>query len=297
MSSDQDRQSPRWSRVDSFGWIGFAYIVAITVWMCCLVDTTSPIWAMFYAFVASTTVIYGFSSAFGNSSFFDAYWSVIPPLAALFWVGVAAEGPTLRQVVVTVLVFLWGIRLTWNWARGWSGLDHEDWRYAGVYENAPLPRWASNLFGVHLFPMLQVFLGCLALIPALAYARYGFGLLDAVALVVTATAILIETIADEQLRAFVRTKDPGDILKSGLWAYSRHPNYFGELGFWWGLFLFALAADPSWWWTGIGAAAMTLMFHFASIPMLDARSLERRPEYAEHMKRVNALVPWWPRRG
>ena len=111
----------------------------------------------------------------------------------------------------------------------------------------------------------------------------------------TGGAILIEALADEQMRAFARTKKSGDIMQSGLWAYSRHPNYFGEISFWWGLFLFGLAADASWWWTGVGAVAMTLLFHFASVPMLDARSVERRPGYEDHMRRVNAIVPG-PRR-
>ncbi len=282
---------PSRSRLDSFAWVVFAYIAASAAWCWCVAGATAPVGAVFCAFVVSTLVIYGFATAFDNGSFFDAYWTVIPPLAAIFWIGQAADAAVMRQIVVTVLVFAWGIRLTANWAIGWTGLDHEDWRYVDLYEKSPLPKWATRLFGVHLFPMFQVFLGCLAMIPALAYGGGAFGWLDVVAMVVTGGAILIEAVADEQLRAFVRTKEPGDIMKSGLWAYSRHPNYFGELGFWWGLFLFGLAADPGWWWTGIGALAMTLMFHFASVPMLDTRSLERRPEYAEHMKRVNAIVP------
>jgi len=102
-------------------------------------------------------------------------------------------------------------------------------------------------------------------------------------------------VADEQLRAFRKERREGEILARGLWAFSRHPNYFGEVSFWWGLFLFALAADPGAWWSGVGAAAITALFVFASIPLLDRRSAARRPAYAEHMKRVSALVPWFPR--
>jgi steroid 5-alpha reductase family enzyme len=114
-------------------------------------------------------------------------------------------------------------------------------------------------------------------------------------MIVTGSAVLIELVADEQLRRFTRRKQSGDIMTEGLWAWSRHPNYFGELCFWWGLFLFGFSADPSYWWTIVGPVAMTLMFHFASIPMLDRRSLERRPGYAEHMQRVNAVIPGRPR--
>ena len=119
--------------------------------------------------------------------------------------------------------------------------------------------------------------------------------LDVLALVITAGAILVELVADEQMRAFARSKERGAIMDRGLWAWSRHPNYFGELGFWWGLWLFGIAAAPGWWWTIVGPLAMTAMFLFASIPMLDERSAERRPGYAEHMRRVSALLPLPPR--
>jgi steroid 5-alpha reductase family enzyme len=117
-----------------------------------------------------------------------------------------------------------------------------------------------------------------------------------VACVVTTGAILIEALADEQLRAFVKSgQASGAIMQSGLWAYSRHPNYFGEMTFWWGMWLFGMAADPAGWWTLVGPVCITIMFVYASIPMLDQRSIERRPDYAEHMKRVSGLVPL-PRR-
>lgn len=143
-------------------------------------------------------------------------------------------------------------------------------------------------------PTVMVYLGCLTLYPALTSPR-PLGPLDALAALVTLGAIAVEIVADEQLLAFREARREGEILARGLWAFSRHPNYFGEVSFWWGLYLFALAADPAAWWSGAGALAITTLFLFASIPMLDRRSVERRPEYAEHMKRVSALVPWFPR--
>ena len=87
------------------------------------------------------------------------------------------------------------------------------------------------------------------------------------------------------------------ILDTGLWAWSRHPNYCGELGFWLGLFLFGLAAYPTgWWWMILGVVLMTLMFLFASIPMMEKRSLERRPEYQQIIDSTSMLIPWPPRR-
>jgi len=280
-------------RLESFARVSFAYLVALAValWLITRADGGRPLATLVVADLAATLVVFAFGVRWNNASVFDPFWSVAPPLMALYWIGVGDGAVALRPVVVTALVFAWAIRLTYNWAVGWSGLDHEDWRYLDLYAKAPLPKWLVSLVGIHLFPTAVVLLGSLALIPALARGGNAFGWLDCVALVVTGGAILLETTADEQMRRFARTKQPGDLMCEGLWARSRHPNYCGELLFWWGLFLFGLAADGSYWWTILGPLAMTAMFQFASVPMLDERSLARRAAYAEYMRHVNALVP------
>jgi steroid 5-alpha reductase family enzyme len=122
--------------------------------------------------------------------------------------------------------------------------------------------------------------------------------LDYVAAAVTALAIIIELLSDIQLHRFLAHRKEGEIMKTGLWAYSRHPNYFGEWLFWAGLALFGIAAVPSaWWWVLPGSVAMLIMFLVASIPMIDKRSVERRPEYEAHMARVSGFVPWFPKTG
>jgi steroid 5-alpha reductase family enzyme len=96
---------------------------------------------------------------------------------------------------------------------------------------------------------------------------------------------------------FARTRQPGQAMDQGLWGWSRHPNYFGEVSFWVSLALFGLAADPdTWWWIFVGAAAMYVMFQGASIPMMEKRSLDRRPTYQEVIDRVPRFVPRPPRR-
>ncbi len=285
---------PRFGRIESFGLVVLAYLVAtaVAVWIAAGAGERHPLGALIAADLVATAVIFAFSMRLDNGSVYDAYWSVAPPLIALYWIGLADDASAVRQVVLTTLVFAWAIRLTFNWARGWPGLHHEDWRYVDLYAKTPLPKWVVSLFGIHVFPTIQVFLGCLPLIPALARGGNAFGALDAIALIVTGGAILIETVADEQMRRFARTKGSGDIMQDGLWSWSRHPNYFGELSFWWGLWLFGVAADGRSWWMIVGPLAMTLMFHFASIPMLDQRSLARRPGYEDHMRRLNAILPW-----
>lgn len=283
----------RFDRVSSFAIVTLAYVVATAVAMWIVAHTKSPLTSLLIADIVATLIVFGFSVAFDNSSVYDPYWSVAPPLMALHWIAYSAFGVIpLRQVVLMVLVLAWAIRLTANWARGWPGLHHEDWRYIDLYANSGMGKWTISFLGLHLFPTIIVFVGALPFLPALAYGGRPFNLFDVIATIVTAGAVIIEWVADEQLRAFNRTKQPGDIIKTGLWAHARHPNYFGEMSFWWGLFLFGFAADPSYWWTVIGPLSMMAMFRLASIPMLDNRSLARRPGYEEHMRQVNAVVPW-----
>jgi steroid 5-alpha reductase family enzyme len=287
-------------RVRSFAIVGGAYAMALVGAIATgeIVGSDSPVLTVFAADLFATLVIFGFSQAFANSSMYDAYWSVVPPVIGLYWASALPQAQAIpaRQALVLVLVFAWAIRLTWNWARGWPGLHHEDWRYVELRENTNAPYWLVSLTGIHYFPTLQVFLACLPLYPALAVGSRPLGALDALAAVVTAGAIALETIADEQLRAFNRKKQPGDICTRGLWAWLRHPNYLGELLFWWGLWLFGVAAAPDWYWSVIGPLAITAMFIFASVPMLDRRNLARRPGYAELMKSVPALIPRRPNR-
>lgn len=277
--------------------IWFAYAVAIaagavTLWLV----PGEPLWRALVADVVATIVIWLFSRAYRNSSFYDAYWSVIPPLLGFYWWWAAGALSDPRAGIVLALVCFWAVRLTYNWAHHWTGLQHEDWRYPMVRERHPRMALFTDFFGIHLFPTIQVFLGCLPL-----YAAVSFGgplnWLDAVAIVVTLGAILIEMIADIQLRGFLKTAQPGEVIRTGLWGWSRHPNYFGEISFWVGLMLFGLAAYPEgWWWLILGAIAMTVMFATVSIPMMEKRSLERRPAYAEVMRDIPMLVPRPPRR-
>ena len=285
----------------AFALYALAYIIALCVAVAIgyAMGDRHPIWIVLTADVAATLVIYAFARVFLNASFYDAYWSVAPLAIALYYALVASSGNEVftRQVVVVTLVFIWGVRLTYNWARQWRGLGHEDWRYANMREKSKRLFWIVELSGIEMMPTIIVFLGCLSLYPALSTGTSPLGVLDWIAIVVTSGAIIIEATADQQLRRFVKTNpQPGKIMSTGLWAYSRHPNYLGEVMFWWGLFLFALAADFSYWWVCVGPLAMTVLFIFVSIPMMDKRNLERRPGYQEHMRKVSAFIPWFPKK-
>lgn len=285
------------NRAQALRLVVIAYLVASAVGAVFLFITPGePLIKALVADVAATVVIFIFSRVYNNSSFYDPYWSVIPPLLGVYWMIAAGDVGGTRGVLALTLVCFWAVRLTANWTTYWSGLDHEDWRYPMVRNTYPRFAFASDFLGIHLFPTIQVFLGCLPLYAAITYGDGKLNWLDYLAATAMFSAVMIELIADIQLHAFLKKRKQGEFIRSGLWAWSRHPNYFGEVLFWWGLMLFGLSAYPAgWWWLIVGALAMTLMFVFASIPMMDKRNCERRPGYAEFMRKVPMLVPRPPK--
>jgi steroid 5-alpha reductase family enzyme len=273
-------------------YLAAAAVAQLAAWA---VHGRHPILVAGAADLAATLVVFLFSLAFNNSSLYDPYWSVVPPFLALYWLlRAGAGGLPVRQVVVLALLVAGAIRLTANWLHRWRGLAHEDWRYAS-YRRAGAAYWPISFLGFHLMPTVLVFLGCLPLLPALSSGARRFGVLDVAAAAVTAAALAIEALADRQLDRFLLEARPGQILDTGLWALSRHPNYFGEVLFWWGLWLFGLAAAPAWAWTVVGPASITALFLGVSIPMMDRHLLEHRPHYAEHRRLRSAFLPWFPR--
>jgi steroid 5-alpha reductase family enzyme len=269
---------------------------------------SQPLWLRGAAADAiATVVIFVFSLFTDCSSFYDPYWSVAPiPIVAWLAVAPGAEAaPIARRALAVALISAWGLRLTWNWARGWTGFAAEDWRYVSLRRTTGRSYWLVSLLGLHLMPTVTVYLALLPIFAALGHAAplveaaapAPFGALDVVAAIVTAAALVVEATADEQLRAFRReNRVSGAICTRGLWGRCRHPNYLGEIGIWWGAFAFGLAGRPDAWWAyAVGAVWMTMLFTLISIPMIDKRSLARRPGYADHMRRMPALLPLGPR--
>ena len=264
-----------------------ALLVALAVGRACA--GMHPIAIAAIADLAATLVVFAGSVALNNSSVYDPYWSVAPLPIALYWVATAGVFG-LRQLLILALLTLWGARLTTNWALRWRGPADEDFRYVEIRGKTGKAYWPASLASIHLLPTAWIFLGLVPIFPALA--RPGFAILDVAAALVTGLAIAIETIADRQLRRYLRAPhDEHGVLDSGLWSRCRHPNYLGEILFWWGLFLFGVAAQPSWVFSFIGPLSITLLFVFVSVPWMDRRMLSRHPAWAEHMRKTKALVP------
>jgi steroid 5-alpha reductase family enzyme len=251
----------------------------------------SPLWNMFVADVAATLVIWCISVLVSNASVYDAYWSVIPMAIVLYWIRQYGQWDY-KNILLTVVVSYWAIRLTANWARGWTGLSHQDWRYKMLEDKNPKLYLLTNLFGIHLFPTVIVFL---CVIPTYYMISFvGESAMVLIGFTISVLAVTIEFVADEQMIRHRATAPKSSYIDSGLWKYSRHPNYFGEIGFWAGLLIMSVGVVGfSYWWSAIGVIALICMFLFASIPMMEERTLKARPQYAEQIKKVSALIPWF----
>ncbi|MBK8490723.1 MAG: DUF1295 domain-containing protein [Saprospirales bacterium] len=285
-------------RTAAFGWITLSYLLAIGAGYWAgqgfHQQHYHPLIVVGVADIVATLIIFGFSYVFKNSSFYDPYWSVIPVFIAAYlgWLGMESGANPLRLNLAFVLVFLWAFRLTGNWVRSWQGLQHEDWRYIQLAQQSGKAYWLVSFAGIHFFPTLMVLTGCFPLYQAMAIPNNPIGLLDFLGVLVTLTGIAFEFFSDNQ--RYKWAKDPankGKVFTGGLWGWSRHPNYFGEVTFWIGLGILGLAADLSYWWTIIGCVAMWAMFHFITLPMMEKRQLANKQGYAEATKGVSKFFP------
>ena len=264
-------------------------------------------WAGLAVSALATIVIWIFSILNNNSSIYDPYWVIAPPLLALT-LKAGGEGTLLgpwhwRQIIIIACLILWAARyhLFYAWS-GWrTGLVHEDWRYEAM-RSAPVPYWLNSLLGMHLFPTVLVYL---AFAPA-AFIMLSnpsslppIGFWDILGTASALGAVTIELTADRQLAVYRASADykKRGIFRGGLWKYSRHPNYFGEVLFWVSMVFFAvsgglLSKNPLL--VFIGPVMMAAFFRF-SARLMDMRSLERRPGYQQVMDETSALVPWFPK--
>lgn len=244
----------------------------------------------FVADIAATLGVFLFSFIFRNSSLYDPFWSVVPPFLVYGWWRINPGNSLVGSLFLFVIVF-WAVRLTYHWMRSWQGLSHEDWRYKMLKAKNESTYWWVSLIGIHLFPTGMVFVGLLPVYFAFFYAQDINLMLLWVGFFIATIAALIELVADEQMRSFKQTARPDEFIQTGLWRYSRHPNYFGEICFWFGLWVMMMAVAPAYWWAAIGFVAMLLMFLLASIPMMETKCKNTKKGFDEYVQKVSVLFP------
>ena len=238
-------------------------------------------------------------------SWVDRLWSLIP-VAYVAVFAAAAEPVNARLIVMLVLVSLWAARLTFNFARkGGYAPGGEDYRWKVLRERmTPEQFHVFNAGFITVYQNLILLLICLPAYTALQHPT-SFGFLDVLATVAFLALLAGETLADQQqwdfherkYAAIVAGKTPeSQFLQTGLFRYSRHPNFFFEQAQWWVIYLFgAIAAGSLFQWTIIGAVLLTLLF-VGSTVFTESITKSKYPEYADYQATTSAIVPWFPRR-
>lgn len=278
-----------YSKGTSIAIIAAMYAVAVAVGYLVfnrIVSAMPELWALLVADIVATVIIWGFGILYENVSVYDPYWSVIPPVVFTFWAFFKGTW-NLPVVLVLIAAWFWGIRLTGNWVRTFKGIAHEDWRYTQYRKTqSPLLFHITNFFGLNMMPTLLVF-ACM--VPGLlAFEATSSSWLIWLGFCMSISAARIQYVADSQIHRF-RDNHPGEFCNVGLWKYGRHPNYFGEILFWWGIWvMYASCAGIDL--LVIAPVAMTCLFLFISIPMMEKRQLANKPGYAEYRKHTRILI-------
>ena len=200
------------------------------------------------------------------------------------------------QVLVTVLVTVWGLRLSYHiFRRNWG--KPEDKRYAELRKKWPKPHWLQALIRVFLVQAALLFVISLPIIAvASAPTVFNSDLLLLIGFDIWLVGFILEATADRQLANFLKSKKKkSEVLDTGLWKYSRHPNYFGEVVIWWGIWVISLSIHPVWW-SVLGPLTITYLILFVSgVPLLEKR-YQKDKAYQAYARRTSKFVPLPPKK-
>lgn len=227
-----------------------------------------------------------------NVGLIDIFWSLFL-LAAGIMHAFTATQLMWPSWVLLLLLTAWSLRLAVHLAlRNWNAV--EDHRYQEIRErNQPGFIWKS-FFYIFLLQAVLAWIVSLSLAAGIAISPTN-SICTIVGALIAAGGFVFESIADWQLTQFKR--DPanrGQVLQTRLWKYSRHPNYFGECCFWWGVFIMSFNFDT--WWTSVSPLLMTvLLMRVSGVTLLEKTIVERRPAYRDYIARTNAFFPGPPR--
>lgn len=263
---------------------------------------TTALAAAAIAVLAVMAITAAITKRTGKAAYVDAAWGasfVAAMGAAVLGVVVDGGSPSWRAWILLTVVGVWGIRLSWHLGRRVRAWDHDDPRYesylGGSISAVPFRRVVVKVFG------LQALLVILVAVPLALGAALGPAnvWLVAVGLVLWLLGLIFEAVADAQLAAFRADPDRPRILVTGLWAWSRHPNYFGDFCVWWGFWLIGAAATG--WREGLVSLLSPLLMSWILIGVSGVRLAEKRmqgrPGWSAYTARTSIFIPWPPVRG
>ena len=231
-----------------------------------------------------------------NSSIVDIFWGTGFVISGWVYFVLTPDGYITRKLLLCILTTIWGLRLSvyilWrNWSKG------EDFRYQVWRKEAGNQWWWRSFFKVFF---LQGVLMWIISAPLLAAQVKGtpdkLAIVDFLAIIVWAFGFFFEAVGDWQLARFkANPANKGKVMSSGVWRFTRHPNYFGDAAQWWAYYLLAVVAGG--FWTIFSPAIMTIfLLRVSGVALLEKTLKETRPGYKEYIEMTSSFIPWFPKR-
>jgi len=236
------------------------------------------------------------SLAIKNSSIVDIFWGT--GFVIFTWVAflITPDGYISRKLLLSLLVTLWGLRLSLHiLLRNWG--KPEDFRYQTWRKEAGVSWWWKSLFKVFILQgILLLIIATPLLVAQTKSVPEHLTWLDFLAILVWLVGFTFEALGDWQLQRFkANPVNKGRVLNTGVWRYTRHPNYFGDATQWWAYYLIALSAGG--WWTIFSPIIMTgLLLRVSGVTLLEKTLKETKPGYQEYAETTSEFIPWFPRR-
>ena len=242
------------------------------------------------------TLLWLVSLLLKNSSIVDIFWGtgfVIVAWAAFL---LTSDGFAPRKWLLIVLVTIWGLRLSLHiLIRNWG--KPEDFRYQAWRKEVGPAWWWRSFFKVYIMQGVLLWIISTPLLAAQISAQPDRLIwVDYAAIPIWLIGFFFEAVGDFQLARFkANPANKGKVLQSGVWRYTRHPNYFGDAAQWWAYYLIALAAGG--WWTIFSPILMTiLLMRVSGVTLLEKTLKEEKPGYKEYVETTSEFIPWFPRK-
>lgn len=238
--------------------------------------------------VISTFIIYLLSLVIKNSSLYDAYWSLTPWVMLTYLIILNYTNLNIYHYVVYIVFSFWSFRLTLNWIITFENRKWIDWRYQDLKAKSNKYTWQFiNFFGIMMMPTLLVFVAFIPLIYAININLNAFSLIGSFIILI---GTLLELFSDHYMHKFLKSNHKNEVINIGLWKYSRHPNYLGEILIWIGVYLVLLLSAYEYWYLFVGMLLIILLFNFISIPLAEKRQLSKRSTYKEYQLETSRLL-------
>ena len=240
------------------------------------------------------TLVWTLSIVLEDVGIIDIFWGI--GFVVIAWVTfLQVEDRSLQSILIPVLTSIWGLRLATHLAFRNIGKP-EDKRYAKMRSHNPDTFWWRSYFTVF---MLQGVILCVVSLPLQVGIRIAgpeWNAWHVMGTVIWAIGLFFEAVGDWQLAAFkAKPENDGKVLDSGLWRYTRHPNYFGDFLVWWGFFVICLACGGGWW-TIISPIIMSIfLMAISGVTMTENSMKEEKPQYADYIERTNRFFPGLPK--